>query len=117
MTPAELRELLALAAKAAGIEIDFPIMSAGAMPVALLRSSWTNTVPTFWSPYADDADAFRLLTTPHLNLQLVVNDTSDRACVTDGGLNVQFAEHGSDARAAIRLAILRAAAEVGRNMP
>ena len=54
------RELLELAAKAAGLAVLWPVMRAGAAPVAILEDSIVNTVPTFWSPLTDDGDALRL---------------------------------------------------------
>lgn len=98
------RELLGLAAKAAGIELAF-----SSEPETRPRRTDTWNV---WNPLTDDGDAFRLA----VALKLTV----------DFELEVVF---GSDVRAddvlgrttvdepCIRRAIVRAAAEIGRSMP
>jgi hypothetical protein len=115
------RELLELAAKAAGIAIDYSTMNGGGfgntgfdmMGNAVL--DWHNAVK--WNPLTDDGDAFRLA------IQL-------RMCVDTWGVGVVSAavllknrvfvaeeQRGDDAEDATRHAIVRAAAEIGRAMP
>ena len=89
------RELLELAAKAAGIEVQDPETGAYSL----------------WNPLTDDGDALRLavkleipLCFPFLLPQLI---KSVRACVDC------FESQGDDPYAATRRAITRAAAEIG----
>lgn len=105
----EDRELLELAAKAAGIVGDY-----GALMNAILineqdhsdgRKSYTP-----WNPLINDGDALRLAVKLDLNID-----------VTDGysgvqALNVAFYSepHGADRFSATRRAIVRAAAEIGK---
>ncbi len=109
------RELLELAAKAAGIALEnVPMMGAG----LLLEKGGV------WNPLTDDGDALRLAV--KLDLPIV------RSKITDARLPVvacykvyvdvheeerwqwEFVE--DDPYAATRRAITRAAAEIGRNM-
>lgn len=86
------KELLTLAAKAAGINVD----------------SWEDCG---WSPLSDDSDALRLA----VELGLVVDAQKDRTWV--GKTQYDAVEHhGNDPYAATRRAIVRAAAEIGRGM-
>jgi len=86
------RELLELAAKAAGVAID---------PIDAVHEpdGWT-----CWNPLNDDGDALRLAV--KLNL-LVLHD------VHIAPVNIW---EGEDPHAATRRAIVRAAAEIGRGM-
>ena len=93
------REMLEFAAKAAGITVSFD----------RTRRDWA------WNSLDDDGDAFRLA----VKLKLVVD------CAGDEGVEVieweisrthAFEPFGSDPEAATRLAITRAAAEIGRGM-
>lgn len=97
------RELLELAAKAAGIDgiydNDFDML-------VLLDSE---VVPTMWNHLKDDGDALRLavkLELFDLDELLVDLDIHDRA-----------ASHHLKPLAATRRAIVRAAAEIGKAMP
>jgi hypothetical protein len=95
------RELLELAAKAAGYEYLWNIDS------LLIRG-----LESRWNPIADDGDALRLA----VKLNLVV--LSDRSGISAAHGMYQCAKevHGDDPYAATRRAIVRAAAEIGRNM-
>ena len=105
------RKLLELAAKAAGLKLSFydgvhrnatgadPAMNICAFPV--------------WNPLNDDGDALRLA----VKLKI---DTLHRREVwaTTAGKGLQLSEaFDEDPCAATRLAITRAAAEIGRAMP
>ncbi len=93
------RELLELAAKAAGIEGEW-------------SSSGLWHRHTLWNPLTDDGDALRLAVKLRINLDLqyrgMVYATTEEFDVD--------APHGPDPLAATRRAITRAAAEIGRNM-
>ena len=89
------RELLELAAKAAGIELEnIPMMGAG----LLLKKGGV------WNPLADDGDALRLA----VKLGLF----NDEDFVTE--LKAIWMYSCTDYYAATRRAIVRAAAEIGR---
>jgi len=103
------RELLELAAKAAGIKI----------------SQWSNAqaggfLPggrgDFWNPLTDDGDALRLA----VKLGLMLDDVTKGymsghiVAVSDGGTCYEPRE--PDHYAATRRAIVRAAAEIGKDM-
>lgn len=102
------RELLELAAKAAGIKHDG-------------CTDWKNAAlrivePEFkyWSPLTDDGDALRLAVKLGMDIELL-ND-----CVYAIGTEEQncqnFEWHDGDKLSATRRAIVRAAAEIGKAM-
>ncbi len=114
------RELLELAAKAAGIEVWFPRMADGKggvlEPCHTLRNGQTEE----WNPLTDDGDAFRLMVTLRLELEFGTDFVSVGRSYENNGewhLATEFATlERSDFRAATRRAIVRAAAEIGRSM-
>jgi len=104
------RELLELAAKAAGIRINHWVYDDLDSSPAVLETG------EVWNPRDDDGDALRLavklgLTIQHLtaNEEVVVSSYS--------GSSEAYEFYLSDPYAATRRAIVRAAAEIGRNMP
>jgi hypothetical protein len=98
------RELLALAAKAAGIPVVWDD-EAG----CYLRQDRMGTVP--WVPLTDDGDALRLLV--KLRLGLVPLEEGGFDCIRwiDG------AEHVLTSDLDYHFAIVRAAAQLGKAMP
>ena len=110
------RELLELAAKAAGIElIEINDMDNGrCYPICRVDRSITSSGVRLWNPLTSDGDALRLA----VRLGLIVLIAED---VAQAGLLHSFDEPiseplGSDPYAATRRAIVRTAAEIGRNM-
>ena len=104
------RELLELAAKAAGIDArwfeaweGYFIHEPHRLPI-----SWKS-----WNPIRDDGDALRLAV--KLEMELKVYDTSSHAASAFSGFSVCASEKGSPL-AATRRAIVRAAAEIGRTL-
>jgi hypothetical protein len=109
------KELLELAAKAAGIEYDFCRPELGGCQI---RKPF---VSGFWNPLTNDGDALRLA----VKLDLIVS----RGYTEVGKEAVVFylneiqhqmrcvVPHGSDPYAATRRAITRAAAAIGKEMP
>jgi hypothetical protein len=96
------RELLELAAKAAGMEWCH-WYEESQLPIVDHR---------VWNPLIDDGDAFRLA----VKLKILVMASIDAQAITENSLC--FAEHfGDDELKAMRRAIVRAAAELGRAMP
>ena len=95
------RELLKLAAKAAGYHIWARDHT---------YDVWhPNTEWTTWNPLTDDGDAMRLAV--KLNMTLAVGIAR-----SDAGEFTEFGLCGEDPYAATRRAIVRAAAETGRSM-
>ena len=91
------RELLELAAKAAGYDYkpqNGAIVAGG--------------IPANWNPLTDDGDALRLAVS--LRLDLNINDGECDVFSSDGF----FSEQGEDTGSATRRAIVRAAAEIGK---
>ncbi len=111
------RELLELAAKAAGINGMFVgRFAADGYPcnfVGIGRSS--ATIAPLWNPLADDGDALRLA----VKLRLDVSINGDIQAAWWHGDSLEFVSEslGDDSYAATRRAIVRAAAEIGRAMP
>tara|TARA_R110002126_G_scaffold145459_1_gene291536 strand:+ start:3838 stop:4164 length:327 start_codon:yes stop_codon:yes gene_type:complete len=101
------KELLELAAKAAGIKALWA-------PDGVLRDC-TNGHPAqniysapLWNPLTDNGDALRLAVKLHINIEISNVDDLVRA-------NRDFEErYTTDPYAAIRRAIVRAAAEIGK---
>lgn len=116
------RELLELAAKAAGLDVEFmPLSGAN-----LLSGPHAG----LWRPRTDDGDALRLATACGLVVipypfykrpkhSVVVKRYEEGLAVYRGEVApVEVIEpYGADPNAATRRAILRAAAEIGRAMP
>lgn len=112
------RELLELAAKAAGYQLSFMIRSLSRPPVpAILAESgrWKQ-----WDPLHDDGDALRLAV--NLRMEIDHNHPADQgAWVSVRALGertcaVEEFDDESLRAAATRRAITRAAAEIGRQM-
>lgn len=118
------RELLELAAKVAGVKIDkSPYNGCGGKNIGFDLAGnavidWHNG--KIWNPLEDDGDALRLA----VKLRLVI-ETDFNGGANAGNHALSFDEpeyafqEGSgkpDPYAATRLAIVRVAAEIGRNM-
>ena len=97
------RELLELAAKAAGIKHRKGDYEKG-----------LDTNNGFWNPLTDDGDALRLA----VKLQMLITIGSEETYITANGMMVEseefFDENNNDPYAATRRAIVRAAAEIGK---
>ena len=102
------KELLELAAKAAGYNIKWRDMKGGyerALITPKLNGEW-------WNPIADDGDALRLAVT--LQIDFYVDGKQAGAWVDDFVCLVE--DIGSDTYAATRRAIVRAAAAIGERL-
>ena len=109
------REMLELAAKAAGIEIETGIYFYDA------GFKVTGTA-TYWNPILSDADALRLAVKLHINIEhlrpLTTMEFNEVVASPYGrGDCVSIELTKGDPYAATRRAITRAAAEIGRAMP
>ena len=108
------RELLELAAKAAGFDLDNAPRYDGYS---------TTAQGDKWNPLTDDGDALRLAVRLHLDInQYPVTDDYAMGmieiwCSGDGDpAHVEYVKAGDDRLISTRRAIVRAAAEIGRNM-
>ena len=107
------RELLELAAKAAGIELQDD-------------HYWRDGFWTRWNPITDDGDALRLAVRLgfHARQFPILDDGFDAPLGMvevwrvddDDPMHVEFLRSGDDRLAATRRAIVRAAAEIGKGM-
>jgi hypothetical protein len=113
------KELLELAAKAAGLKIDKSTTNGGGlyntgfdiMGSAVL--DWHNG--TKWNPLTDDGDALRLAV--KLNLQITPGTYNKEEATAYGSTEAHERVHyQQDIYAATRRAIVRAAAEIGKGM-
>lgn len=104
------RERLELAAKAAGIELDWDIPPNSKSPWRMTGTKGCDDYgpASEWNPLTNDGDALRLV---------VKLDLRVRSCCARLPNGVLFTEDDEyDDYAATRRAIVRAAAEIGRNM-
>ncbi len=112
------RELLELAAKAAGIEVTRSRLEDPLNRDMLVENSVRNGGQRLgpWNPLDDDGDALRLTVKLGLTVaQLMYNREVEVNCYDETVFVYQF--HEPDPYAATRRAIVRAAAAIGRNMP
>ena len=107
------RELLELAAKAAGLTVHAKHQASrdacGAGDVGL----WISNESSCWNPLTDDGDALRLA----VKCKIDVVQFSLLARADVAGLPDVREPYNGDPIAATRRAIVRAAAEIGRQMP
>lgn len=114
------RELLELAAKAAGIDLK-PMQINNVREQGDDRFVGYMTDPEQWSrgwfnPLVDDGDALRLAVKLNLGISIPVHKTvrADVICFLDSSVNSR--EENGDPYAATRRAIVRVAAEIGKQM-
>jgi hypothetical protein len=106
------RELLELAAKAAGIDVIRSRLHDPLQRDMLVKNSVRNSehLAGQWNPLTDDGDALRLA----VKLLFRV-DVDKSACVVSYAWKIQKKEEcGTDPYAATRRAIVHAAAEIGK---
>lgn len=118
------RELIELAAKAAGLRINAPRQSERDAVVDPKKASlWLSDGTTGWNPLVHDSDALRLAVKLKMFLDLEncnAANSNDPVTLWFGGGNDEHAgvSHDEcDPNAATRRAIVRAAAGVGESMP
>ena len=101
------KELLELAAKAAGVTI-------GVVKEPKGHPAWCDHCVVdgydhmMWAPFIDDAQAFRLMVTLKIDVSLYNN------CVSVDDAPLEF--YDNDPYAAVRRGIVKAAAEIGKEM-
>ncbi|SEQ89682.1 hypothetical protein SAMN04244573_02469 [Azotobacter beijerinckii] len=105
------RELLELAAKAAGLRVVDR-----SAPISLRVESDGCKSGVHWNPLTDDGDALRLAV--DLNLSIKAFEDGCDICDSESGEEIETAhlEPNGCHYSMIRRAIVRAAAEIGRNM-
>lgn len=109
------RELLELAAKAAGFDIDWkkPLVGNGEEYPVKLNMKYRQLES--WTPLENDGDALRLAVA--LSMDIEINQISVSVFAGYRYPGVTERCEGPDSRAkAVRLAITKAAAEIGRAM-
>lgn len=108
------RELLELAAKAAGYEVEVDHKGVVHIHEGTRPQSWRP-----WNPLNDDGDALRLAVKLGIEPRFIDNSHSngvEPSRVTLHNISGIVEKVGDDSYAATRRAIVRAAAEIGRNM-
>jgi len=115
--PASDRELLEMAAKAAGIDLRWKlgvhqITLPPALPYYLVGG-----LDQYWNPLTDDGDALRLACFLGLILETGLNDgRSSSACDVSCSHHFYLEDHDGDICAGARRAIVMCAAEIGKSM-
>ncbi|MBX6221388.1 hypothetical protein ISD48_26020 [Pseudomonas aeruginosa] len=105
------RELLELAAKAAGYQVDCGFADC---PLIFGTDAGPDG-PREWNPLKDDGDAFRLACS--LRLDMAFLEGFEQIVVDDyHGSSRAEEDYRPDMAAAARRAVVRAAAEIGRTM-
>lgn len=111
------KQMLLMAAKAAGAVSTQEAKGGG------LFVQWSPNLRGYrlWDPLADDGDALRLSNACNLAITQITDGrckpfTNVLGYTKDGRLVDIYEDHGEDQDAATRLAIVRAAAEVGAGM-
>ena len=106
------KELLELAAKAAGIEVRYQPGSHRFLYKKELQEP-EGYYFAYWNPLTDDGDALRLAVKLKLNI-LISSKTTVKCAKPNNILTVE--ERNDDPYAATRRAIVRAAAAIGEGM-
>ena len=116
------REMLEFAAKAAGIGGGWQFVRGRDTPIF-----YRDVGGRVWNPITDDGDALRLMVRLRLHArQFPIADDGFDAPLgmvevwrvdDDDPMHVEFLRSGDDRLVATRRAIVRAAAEIGRQMP
>ena len=112
------RELLELAAKAAGFETikyqDEKINPVLNIRYGFLEAIWNGD--NYWNPMTDDGDALRLAVKLEMFLEIHQSVTTADIGIGKNEWVTCAEKHGNDPYAATRRAIVRAAAEIGKGM-
>lgn len=98
------RELLELAAKAAGQERS------------IAGDLWSNALGKLWDPLTDDGDALRLAVKLGMSMILKSHGFKGPTTWIRSFSSEKTEYHGSDPCAATRRCIVKAAAEIGKEM-
>ena len=117
------RELLELAARAAGIGLSWDVTP---RTNVIFPQPVSDVTGATWNPLRDDGEALRLAVQLGLEISFIGDDEDGRdseACIgyaatTERPCEIRylFEPHGGDIFTATRRAIIRAAAEIGKGM-
>lgn len=108
------RELLELAAKAAGMNGWKWVESWGSMAEKRLQGGFY--FDRYWNPLEDDGDALRLAVKLNMGISIPVFKKPRADVITFRNSSVNVIEEGDNPYAATRRAIVRAAAEIGKGL-
>lgn len=110
------RELLELAAQAAGIVIRWKKNSCSGLEDAVIGAG--SYTPMYWNPLRDDGDALRLAVAMGMEVYHADDDgiAAYASYPSRRGHSYAIEPHGDDSLAATRRAIVRAAAAIGEAM-
>jgi hypothetical protein len=113
------RELLELAAKAAGLNVKSYAVDTDDAFIHLIVGRKFTKEKIAWNPLADDGDALRLAVKLKINVLTPVGDGDRAMAIIGAGKSYDIATHtvdvAGDSYAATRRAIVLAAAEIGRS--
>jgi hypothetical protein len=115
------RELLEMAAMAAGIEYFAISVNDGRGLLLPPQDDKPLTTNMWWNPLADDGDALRLACDLGLRVYPIARTYTGAACSAVGSVTCErlseVVDLALDTRTATRRAIVRAAAEIGKVKP
>ena len=111
------KELLELAAKAAGYDVTHPVNLIRLNMDPPVVSLFIPNVSTAWNPLKDDGDALRLAVKLGMYLNIYTHPKMQQTNVGAASRYLVTEAHESDSGAATRRAITRAAAAIGKAMP
>jgi len=101
------RELLELAARALGIELDWGLCVPNTSPWRMTGTGGAYGPGAMWNPSTDDGDSARLESAMGLDVTWLEDAVWVR------GVGEYYSDHNGDKQAARRMATLRAAALIG----
>ena len=109
------QKLLELAAKAAGYEkIEYNDLKGSMLDIRYGRDEAIWNGEDYWNPLVDDCEALRLVVKLRLEVGFPKENVVWSFGRTEGNISKEF--DFTDPYAATRRAIVRAAAEIGKNM-
>lgn len=110
----DIKDLLALAAKACGYEVQRVVEARNGIDIlhVVVRSKETFGLDAYWAPHLDDGDGARMEEKLDLHLSWLSAGVSSGPKMT----YERFSDHNNDRQAARRWASLRAAAQIGKGM-
>lgn len=110
----DIKSLLIDAAKAAGIEYDPELVDVHGVVIEDHTEGAYQSY--YWNPYTDDGDSARLRTALEIGVNWRDGIAGHVTVTYESGLYwvCHYADHSGDKNAALRMATLRLAAEIGR---
>lgn len=111
------RELLELVAKAAGLNVKAQSVNADDRWLGFIVGEKYTREKKFWNPLVDDGDALRLAVKLEMFLEIHQLVTTADIGIGDEQWVTCAEKHNNDPYAATRRAIVRAAAEIGKEQP